>query len=293
MSDFDPNQRIEDFKEWIPVLLGPQPEGFMIFKDGTPIVKLDQTLQEAGIANGDMLVIQPSRTVALSSNATNATSTRIAGGSAPSATSIGLDFSALLGNTPAPRSTQPISFPGMTLDEAMHHNPHPQAFIQLLFSNPTMFNQLNYHRPDLADRLRGKSELEATSIWREELTKGSIRGAMAQTERRLTEENMKKKLKDDPNDPEAKVYFQKQESKKLIEVQYRNVLENYPESMGKILMLYIDCRVNGHPIQAFVDSGKVESRKPPSSIRLHMPCCRYLTLFSLYCTCRSSINHHD
>lgn len=281
MSDFDPNQSIKDFKEWIPVLLGPQPEGFMIFKDGTPIVKLDQTLQEAGIRNGDMLVIQPSRTVEVSSSA-NATSTRVTGGSAASlAPSGGLDFSALLGTTP---SAQPVSFPGMTLDEAMYHNPHPQAFIQLLFSNPTMFNQLNYHRPELADRLRGKSELEATSIWREELTKGSIRGAMAQTERRLREENMKKKLKDDQNDPEAKAYFQKEESKKLIEVQYRNVLENYPESMGKILMLYIDCRVNGHPIQAFVDSGKLESRsrKLSLSIRLYMPCCRYLTFSLLY-----------
>jgi DNA damage-inducible protein 1 len=32
-------------------------------------------------------------------------------------------------------------------------------------------------------------------------------------------------------------------------------MQEYPESMGKVLMLYVEAVINEHPIQAFVDSG--------------------------------------
>ena len=40
-----------------------------------------------------------------------------------------------------------------------------------------------------------------------------------------------------------------------IQQNMESALEYMPEAFGNVVMLYINCQVNGHPVKAFVDSG--------------------------------------
>jgi DNA damage-inducible protein 1 len=207
-------------------------------------------LQQAGIVHGDLLAV------------------RLLSRPEPpaAARSGGLDFSTLLASatTPAAATSSstaaaapppPVYYPGMPLDDAISHNPHPQQFVSLLQQHESLFKELNHHQPRLAARLKNKSLADATAIWREELVKGGIRTAIQRTELYHKDESFKQRLAVNPNDEEAKAYFETQKNQSEVMSQYYQVMNEYPESMGRVLMLYIAARVNGHDIQAFVDSG--------------------------------------
>ena len=74
----------------------------------------------------------------------------------------------------------------------------------------------------------------------------------------------RQRLRDNPNDAEAKLYFEKKKSKLVVQEHFRRMMEEYPEAMGRVLMLYIKCEILGtgssnnelfSNVQAFVDSG--------------------------------------
>ena len=78
--------------------------------------------------------------------------------------------------------------------------------------------------------------------------KGLIKSAYASTISKQEKLDMEDRLRRNPNDKEASKYFSDKIRKSNVEEQYLQMMEEYPESMGRVLMLYIYAEVNGHHV---------------------------------------------
>ena len=187
---------------------------------------------------------------------------------APAPAAGGLDFSSLLaGNSSIIHNNnnnnnnnnddpKTVYYPGMSFEEVYESNPHPRAIVELLQKHTHLFKEFNYHMPLLAKQIQqAKDYDQAVEIWRKEMVTNSIRSAAANSQTFHRERNYRHRLEQNPNDSEAREYFAKKESQLLVNEQYMQAMQEYPESMGRVLMLYINAKINSHPLQAFVDSG--------------------------------------
>ena len=231
------------------------PETDQLLRDGR-VLRVEHTLAQEGVQMNDMLLIQPAAAVAQP---------------LPPQQQQGglLDFSSLLAAAPAPTTTHASSsssanhnndvvyYPSMHFDEAVHYNPHPRNIVQLLLTKEHLWKELHYHNPKLGMAMAAvkHNAEDAVRVWQQHIVQGSIQKAMAQTQSYHRDREMKERLQRNSNDEEAVAYFRKQDSKKLVQQQYFQMMEEYPEAMSKVLMLYIPARINGHEVQAFCDSG--------------------------------------
>lgn len=75
------------------------------------------------------------------------------------------------------------------------------------------------------------------------------------SDRQQAEQQKLKLMTASPFDSEAQRLIADEIRRKNIEANMEAAIEYNPEAFGTVIMLYINCKVNGHPVKAFIDSG--------------------------------------
>merc|ERR1719228_2191366 len=120
----------------------------------------------------------------------------------------------------------------------------PATIREMLLANPDQMAMLKQNNPKLSEALES-GDLEAFSKVLKE-----------QQESRKEREQLRIRMMNaDPFDLEAQRLIQQEIEQKNIDQNMELAMEASPESFGQVIMLYINCKVNGHDVKAFVDSG--------------------------------------
>ncbi|XP_049634527.1 protein DDI1 homolog 1 [Suncus etruscus] len=121
---------------------------------------------------------------------------------------------------------------------------NPALIRSLLLSSPHDLSLLKERNPTLADALLSGNLEAFTRVLRDQ-----------QQERAWREQERQRLYSADPFDLEAQARIEEEIRQQNIEENMTMAMEEAPESFGQVAMLYINCKVNGHALKAFVDSG--------------------------------------
>ncbi|XP_068270655.1 protein DDI1 homolog 2 isoform X1 [Nyctibius grandis] len=121
---------------------------------------------------------------------------------------------------------------------------NPALLRDMLLANPHELSLLKERNPPLAEALLSGDLEKFTRVLLEQ-----------QQDRARREQERIRLYSADPFDLEAQAKIEEDIRQQNIEENMTIAMEEAPESFGQVVMLYINCKVNGHPVKAFVDSG--------------------------------------
>ncbi|XP_027524566.1 regulatory solute carrier protein family 1 member 1 isoform X1 [Corapipo altera] len=121
---------------------------------------------------------------------------------------------------------------------------NPALLREMLLANPHELSLLKERNPPLAEALLSGDLEKFTRVLLEQ-----------QQDRARREQERIRLYSADPFDLEAQAKIEEDIRQQNIEENMTIAMEEAPESFGQVVMLYINCKVNGHPVKAFVDSG--------------------------------------
>ncbi|XP_063965953.1 protein DDI1 homolog 2-like isoform X2 [Lytechinus pictus] len=230
--EVSPEIELENFKVLVEMELGLSASECVILFNGRPMLDMKKTLSAYGVSDGEVLLLQPLPTMPPQNPQSQ--QARL-----PDFSNIRVPGSSPRGPRPtgAGPSTRPVPRPGPIEED-------PARLMEMLKANPAEVAILKENNPPLAEALNEDNLQKFTEV----LERQRKERAERERQRILL-------LNADPFDLSAQTKIAETIRLQNVEANMETAMEHAPESFGQVVMLYIDCTVNGHPVKAFVDSG--------------------------------------
>lgn len=218
------DMELENFIAYCEAEMGTSFNDLQLLYNAKPMMDKKKTLKDFGIVDGDMVL------------AVN---------------------KSMLQTTPGQTSTQRhgTGQPGAGSSGLQHPDDRLLSMTEVTMEQAAKVRESFMNSPDELARLKFSNEPLAEAL---------ASGSLDQFHRILNEQHKRRRdehlrrirmLTADPFDVEAQKMIAEEIQRQQIDSNMHDAIEHMPEAFGQIHMLYIKCKVNGTPIDAFVDSG--------------------------------------